>query len=70
MKISQWPQDNKPSLYRRELGSYVGTELCQALLIAALIVRTALEDRTLRDELAGYAEYTQKVRYRIVPGIW
>jgi len=41
-----------------------------ALLIAALVVRTALEDRTLRDELAGYAEYTQKVRYRLLPGIW
>ena len=41
-----------------------------APLIAALVVRTALEDRTLRDELAGYAEYTQKVCYRLVPGIW
>ena len=41
-----------------------------ALLIAALIVRTALEDRTLQDELTGYAEYTQKVRYRLLPGIW
>ena len=41
-----------------------------ALLIVALVIRTALEDRTLRDELAGYAEYTQKVCYRLVPGIW
>jgi protein-S-isoprenylcysteine O-methyltransferase Ste14 len=35
-----------------------------------LIVRTALEDRTLREELPGYAEYTQRVRYRLLPGIW
>ena len=35
-----------------------------------LIVRTALEDRTLQAELAGYAEYARRVRYRLVPGIW
>ena len=35
-----------------------------------LIVRTVLEDRTLREELAGYEEYAQRVRYRLVPGIW
>jgi protein-S-isoprenylcysteine O-methyltransferase Ste14 len=34
------------------------------------IVRTALEDRTLQEELAGYKDYAQKVRYRLVPGIW
>ena len=35
-----------------------------------LIVRTALEDNTLKKELAGYAEYTEKVKYRLVPLIW
>jgi protein-S-isoprenylcysteine O-methyltransferase Ste14 len=40
--------------------------LC-ALLI---LIRTALEDRTLQEELSGYAEYTHRVRYRLVPGIW
>jgi protein-S-isoprenylcysteine O-methyltransferase Ste14 len=35
-----------------------------------LVVRTALEDRTLRAELPGYREYAQRVRYRLVPGIW
>jgi protein-S-isoprenylcysteine O-methyltransferase Ste14 len=35
-----------------------------------LILRTALEDRTLQVELAGYAEYTDQVRYRLLPGIW
>ena len=38
-----------------------------ALLI---ILRTALEDRTLQNELAGYKEYAAKVRYRLVPGLW
>ena len=34
------------------------------------IARTALEDRALQDELAGYAEYARRVPYRLVPGIW
>jgi len=40
--------------------------------LAALlfIMRTALEDRTLQEELPGYREYAQKVRYRLLPGIW
>lgn len=35
-----------------------------------LIVRTALEDRTLQAELPGYTDYAQKVHYRLIPGIW
>ena len=35
--------------------------------IALLVVRTTLEDRTLRAELLGYEEYTQKTRYRLIP---
>jgi protein-S-isoprenylcysteine O-methyltransferase Ste14 len=38
-----------------------------ALLV---IVRTKLEDQTLRAELPGYAEYAQRVRYRLIPGLW
>jgi len=34
------------------------------------VLRTALEDRTLQAELSGYREYTQRVRYRLVPGVW
>ncbi len=40
------------------------------LAAIALVVRTALEDRTLREELDGYSEYAQRVRYRLVPGVW
>jgi protein-S-isoprenylcysteine O-methyltransferase Ste14 len=36
----------------------------------ALAIRTPLEERTLRAELPGYTEYTQRVRYRWVPGVW
>ena len=34
------------------------------------VIRTALEDRTLQAELPGYAEFTQKTRYRLLPGVW
>lgn len=34
------------------------------------ILRTALEDRTLQAELAGYKEYARQVQYRLLPGIW
>jgi len=37
---------------------------------ALLVLRTALEDRTLRAELGGYAEYARQVRFRLLPGIW
>jgi protein-S-isoprenylcysteine O-methyltransferase Ste14 len=40
-------------------------------LIACLFVaRTALEDRALQDELAGYKDYARRVRYRLLPGVW
>jgi protein-S-isoprenylcysteine O-methyltransferase Ste14 len=45
--------------------------LLAALLIGLLfIVRTALEDRTLQAGLPGYADYAQRVHYRLLPGIW
>jgi len=40
------------------------------LAITGFIIRTALEDRTLQEELPGYKEYAQEVRYRLLPGIW
>jgi protein-S-isoprenylcysteine O-methyltransferase Ste14 len=35
-----------------------------------IVLRTALEDATLRDELPGYAEYTRRTRHRLIPGVW
>jgi protein-S-isoprenylcysteine O-methyltransferase Ste14 len=35
-----------------------------------IIIRTALEDKTLQAELPGYVAYTKQTRYRLVPGIW
>ena len=39
-------------------------------IVVGFVVRAALEDRTLRAELPGYAEYAARVRYRLVPGVW
>jgi protein-S-isoprenylcysteine O-methyltransferase Ste14 len=35
-----------------------------------MVIRTVLEDRMLQEELAGYKEYTQEVKYRLFPGVW
>ena len=40
------------------------------LAAVLMIVRTALEDKTLQEELAGYKEYTEQTRYRLLPGVW
>jgi protein-S-isoprenylcysteine O-methyltransferase Ste14 len=40
------------------------------LIDILFIVRTCLEDRMLKEELPGYQEYAQKVRHRLIPGIW
>jgi protein-S-isoprenylcysteine O-methyltransferase Ste14 len=41
-----------------------------AFCIVIMIIRTYLEDKTLYKELEGYAEYAQKTKYRLLPGIW
>jgi protein-S-isoprenylcysteine O-methyltransferase Ste14 len=41
-----------------------------AFLTIVLVIRTRLEDQTLQDELRGYREYAQRVRYRLLPGVW
>ena len=35
-----------------------------------LILRTQWEDQTLRAELTGYKEYTQRVRHKLIPWVW
>jgi protein-S-isoprenylcysteine O-methyltransferase Ste14 len=35
-----------------------------------LVIRTALEDQTLQEELPGYREYAQRGHFRLVPGIY
>ena len=40
------------------------------VIIAGFIIRTVLEDRTLRQELPGYEAFASRTRYRLIPGIW
>jgi protein-S-isoprenylcysteine O-methyltransferase Ste14 len=51
------------------LGS-VWTLIPAAVALVIVIVRTALEDRTLQEELPGYRDYAGVVRYRLIPGIY
>ncbi|MGI6600121.1 MAG: methyltransferase family protein [Kiritimatiellia bacterium] len=38
--------------------------------IIVIVVRTALEDQLLLDQLPGHRDYSRKVRYRLLPLIW
>ena len=40
------------------------------VIVGLFVYRTYREDQMLIDSLAGYTEYTEKVRYRLLPGIW
>lgn len=51
------------------LGS-VAAVLFAAIPLALLLVRIGLEERFLRRELPGCIEYTARVRYRLLPGLW
>jgi protein-S-isoprenylcysteine O-methyltransferase Ste14 len=45
--------------------------LVPVAVVAILVVaRTALEDRMLQEELPGYREYAERVRYRLLPRVW
>lgn len=51
------------------LGSYWGL-LPFIFVIPFLMWRLVDEEKMLTKELAGYSEYRQRVRYRLVPGVW
>ncbi len=40
------------------------------MYLAVTVQQTAVEDQMLREELAVYADYAAKVRYRLIPGVW
>ena len=51
------------------LGSWWGL-LPVPLFMAGLGVRAIGEERLLRQKLQGYDDYAQRVRYRLLPGVW
>jgi protein-S-isoprenylcysteine O-methyltransferase Ste14 len=40
------------------------------LAACIILLRTALEDKTLLEELDGYEEYARQTRSRLIPGVW
>jgi protein-S-isoprenylcysteine O-methyltransferase Ste14 len=44
--------------------------LAASFTLIVLVIRTRLEDKTLQEQLPGYREYAQRVRYRLLPGVW
>ena len=51
------------------LGSWVALPFPLPLILVVAI-RSVEEEKFLRANLAGYADYCLKVRYRLVPYIW
>jgi protein-S-isoprenylcysteine O-methyltransferase Ste14 len=51
------------------LGSWSGV-LALVAIMPALIWRLIDEERFLAGNLPGYVAYRQKVRYRLIPGVW
>ena len=50
-------------------GSIAGL-LISALGVVGLVARILGEERMLRTELEGYAEYARTVQYRLIPYVW
>jgi protein-S-isoprenylcysteine O-methyltransferase Ste14 len=51
------------------LGSYWAI-LPAVLVIPLLVARIRNEEEVLLRDLPGYAEYRQKIKYRLLPGVW
>ena len=50
--------------------SSIWTLIPATVALIITVIRTVLEDRTLQEELPGYQDYTQRVRYRLIPWIY
>jgi len=51
------------------LESYLAAS-CAVVAVSLMVLRLQLEERFLRRELPGYAAYADRVRFRLIPGIW
>lgn len=38
--------------------------------LVIIVIRTSFEDKALKEELPGYYEYANRVRYRLIPGLY
>ena len=53
-----------------QLGSWLGIAGTLLAVIPGLAFRIIMEERTLTAELEGYRDYAQRVRWRLIPGVW
>ncbi len=51
------------------LGSWFGL-LLGLLIVLGVARRAVMEEHALREELPGYTDYIQQVKYRLIPGVW
>jgi protein-S-isoprenylcysteine O-methyltransferase Ste14 len=52
------------------LDSWLAAAMLVVLTVPFLLYRTIVEDRVLKAELPRYQDYADRVRWRLVPGIW
>ena len=52
------------------LGSWLAAAFLVAIGLPFLLYRAVTEDRILQRQLPGYADYAQRVKWRLAPGIW
>ncbi len=51
------------------LGTLYGL-IMSGIITLIFIIRTVLEDKTLNNELNGYSDYSEKIKYKLIPFIW
>ena len=49
---------------------YLSVWVCMTITVVIVIIRTALEDKMLKEGLDGYLEYTNRTKYKLIPFIW
>ena len=52
---------------------FLGSFLAMVPAVATMtlfVIRTRMEDKTLLQKLSGYNEYANRVRFRLIPGLW
>ncbi len=66
-------------MYTATLGFIIGTPLILGawygilagpIVASVLAWRAILEERTLKEELIGYKDYMERIKYRLIPFIW
>lgn len=52
------------------LDSWLATAFLAVFSLPFLLYRAVTEDRVLQAQLPGYQDYAQRVRWRLMPGVW